>query len=80
MSRDEVLSIINKNDKLELIYFYCIDRGKEEIRTSQFVAVLSMYYYTDIMVQYYNYALQYYIDKYNIILLHDKNGKFVKAF
>lgn len=79
MSRDEVLSIINKNDILELIYFYCIDRGKEELRTNQFVTVLSMVY-SDIKVQYYNYALQYYMDKYNIILLHDKNGKFIKAF
>lgn len=79
MSKDEVLQILNKRDKLELIYSYCIDMGKNELSTSQFIKTLLIISLA-IKEYCYNYALQYYVDKYNIILLYDKNNRFIKAF
>ena len=78
LNRTEILSIINSGDRLRLVYEYCIEKGKNELRVSQFVSciVLSPH----IQSYCFDYALTYYAIKYNIILLHDRNGNFIKAF
>lgn len=89
MNKDEVLNAINRNDMLGLIYGYCIDKGKPEIQVSSFVTALER----DAMLNpfrsrmetsfkdyCFDYALRYYTDKFNIILLFDKNNNFIKAF
>lgn len=87
MSRDDVLSVINKKDMLELIYMYCIDMGKSEILVSGFISTLAkddmlnpLRYRTGILLYCFSYALRYYADKFNIVLLLDKNNNFIKAF
>lgn len=89
MSRDDVLSVINKKDMLELIYMYCIDMGKPEISVRGFIAMLAkddMFNSLRNRAEFsfkgycFNYALRYYTDKFNIILLLNKNNNFIKAF
>lgn len=89
MNRDEVLNTINKNDILELIYGYCIDKGKPEIQISSFIAALERdamlnplrsRMETPLKDYCFDYALKYYTDKFNIVLLFDKNNNFIKAF
>ena len=61
----------------DLIFEYCIEMGKEESETIKFINLL-------IFTPYYNYcfkhALDYYQKKFNIILLHDKNGNLITAY
>lgn len=78
MSKEDVVKIINQNDELNLIYVYCIEKGKNELDVSKFVSALTFRPYT--INYYFDYALTYYLIKYDITLLHDKNGKFIKAF
>lgn len=40
MTREECVVLLNKLDKAEIIYDYCIHKGKEELLTSQFVVAL----------------------------------------
>lgn len=78
MNRDEIIKSICNVDKLGLIYLYCIDKGKSEQDTSGLIKYLVV---TQYYINYcYNVAFDYFCQHYNIILLHDKNGKFIKAF
>lgn len=86
MSKSTILEHLNSKDKNEdkIIVLYCFEKGKDLNSIKEFINVLKfvpLYGTANNLYQYcYDYALTYYIQKYNIILLHDKNGKFIKAF
>lgn len=88
MSKETILAYLNsgRRDEALVITWYCFEKGKSTSLIQKFIQVLrveSLYNNRreDSLLNYcYEYALTYYIMKYNIILAYDKNGKFIKAF
>lgn len=88
MNKEALLAYINSGriDKAIIIKWYCWEKGKDPILTEKFIKGLQLEALyngreEDSLLNYcYEYALTYYIMKYNIILAYDKNGKFIEAF
>lgn len=86
MNKNTILEYLNsgRRDEELVITWYCAEKGKDTtsirkfIKALQFAALTGAY--VNLLGYYYDYALTYYIMKYNIILLHDRNGNFIKAF
>lgn len=84
MNRADIIHFMNEGGKSkDLIKAYCLDMGKPEYLVNLFIAALvkeSTCIDTSRFDYCFEIALNYYCQKYNIIFLYDKAGKFVKAF
>lgn len=89
MNKETILAYLNsgKMDAKLIITWYCFEKGKDPGLIKRFIKALefaSLYGvangHSSLLEYCYDYALTYYIMKYNIVLLHDKNGKFIKTF
>lgn len=80
MDKQTIIDITkNNNIKLEVIYDYCIENGKDEIKTSALITAL-IRLPTIMWMDWYNVALEYYRRKFNICILRDKNGKIIHVY
>lgn len=86
-SREHILAYLNsgRRDEAVIITWYCLDNDKDPSLTERFIRILQMEAIyngiKDSLLNYcYEYALTYYLMKYNIILVHDKNNNFINAF
>lgn len=77
MTRGECVVLLNKLDKAEIIYDYCIHKGKEELLTSQFVATLLG---MGLLTPYSRYAFDELCKEFNLVILLDKNGNIIKIY
>lgn len=87
MNKDTILEYLNsgRRDEALVITWYCFGKEIDTTSIRKFIKALqfdALYNAThDNLLEYcYDHALTYYIMKYNIILLHDRNGNFIKAF
>lgn len=87
MNKSTILEYLNsgRRDEVLVITWYCFEQGKDAVSVRKFIKALqfeALYNgpYYNLLGYCYDYALTYYIQKYNIVLLHDRNGKFIKAF
>lgn len=89
MNKNELLNYLNGDTRDEplIIRSYCLDMGKDPNLIDNFITILiAMANYGSLMSDSlslstcHNYALDYYCRKFGITLVHDKNGKFIKAF
>lgn len=87
MSRDFIVLVCNKslsanislNDAYNIIYSYCIDKGKEPSLTSKFCNILCNGAGNFFLESYLKTALDYYNKKCNIIEIKDiKTGRIIK--
>lgn len=76
MSKDEVLVLINSRDYISLLRTYCMENGKDPDTTEKFISLIG-FMDSGYLI---NYTIDYYCRKFDIILVSDKNGKFIKAF
>lgn len=80
ITKEEILELILSNKQsLKVIREYCKEMGKEEILTDLFINCIATID-TSLLYYCYNYALDYFIRKYDIILIHDKNDNFITAY
>lgn len=88
MSKETILAYLNsgRGDEALVITWYCFEKGKSTSLIQKFIQALRVESLYNNRREYsllnccYEYALTYYIMKYNIILVYNKNGKFIKAF
>lgn len=88
MNKETILAYLNsdRRDDVLIITQYCLEQSKDIesikyfIRALQLNAIYNIHIGRSLLDYCYDYALTYYIIKYNIVLIHDKNGKFIKAF
>lgn len=89
MSKNTILAYLNsgRKDAKLIITWYCLEKGKDPELIRKFTRALELAAlygaageYASLLEYCYDYALTYYLMKYNIILLYDKHGKFIKVF
>lgn len=87
MNKNTILEYLNsgRRDEALVITWYCFEKGKDTTSIRKFIKALqfnALYNgaHANLLEYCYDYALTYYIMKYNIILLYDRNGNFIKAF
>lgn len=70
-----------ERDDLALIYNYCIDMGKSIKLSKLFIELLLCSFEGHMQINHCKqYAIQYYTNKYQIVLVYDKNNKLIYAY
>lgn len=78
MDKETVIALtMGYPDKTGLVFEYCLEMGKDELLTSQFLAILIL---TPYYRECFQYALEYYQRKFNLCLLRDKEGRIIKVY
>lgn len=82
MDKEKVLLLTKKSNKeyidpekaIELIVDYCVEMGKDPIKSEQFaIFIINL----GIAAEYISTALEYYQKKYNLCFITDKAGKVI---
>lgn len=70
MDKEQFLNLLNSNNYIQILFEYCIEKGKTKEETEQFIQVLSMIDLTKQMItSCINTAIQYYKIKFEIITI-----------
>lgn len=88
MDRNKVIDIAKKirgisnsytsiNDVIELLKCYCLEKGKSNKETMQFLSIVT---HTAFLSECIQTALDYYEHKFEINKIFDKNNKLIKLF
>lgn len=83
MNREQILQLMNGGLSKDLIRAYCLEMGKPKHLVDLFIPALvvtSKFQSTAMFDYCFEYANDYYVNKFNIVFLSDENGKFIKAF
>lgn len=76
MDKEEFLKYLNINENIEILYQYCIEKGKTVSDINGFIILLqSIDPFGKLLNNCINDAIQYYKDKFNIISITDNTGK-----
>lgn len=83
MNKEDILYLINMGLTIDLIRAYCLDMGKPGYLVDLFIKALvvnSKIQGSNLLDYCSEHATNYYTNKFNIVLVFDKNNHFIKAF
>lgn len=75
-----ILDLLNgkKQPSIDILIEYCLEQGKDIEDINKFIQILMNM--PIVLNECINYVIQYYQDKYNIILIYDKDNNFINAY
>lgn len=76
MDKEEFLKYLNVNENIEILYQYCIEKGKKVSDINGFITLLqSIDPFGKLLSNCISDAIKYYKDKFNIISIIDSTGQ-----
>ncbi len=77
MTKGECIALLNTAGAKEIIYNYCIHKGKKEDLVDLFMIALSM---RNSIGFYYEYAFNELCKEFNLTILSDKSGNVIEVY
>lgn len=82
MDKEEFLNLLNSNNYIQILFNYCIEKGKTPEETEQFIQIINLVDLSKQMITAcINTAVQYYKNKFDIItIINIENNKIITNY
>ena len=77
MTKEECIELLNRLDRVDIIYSYCIHKGKEEPLVSKFMTALMI---QGLISSYSSYAFDKLCEEFNLTILSSRDGRIIRIY